>query len=179
MLTMLHCQDWQRKLHIFVSTIRPQSRSLATGQVQPRDGLLAHLVFLIRKKPALHALHVNVNIKIKSKERIGSCCCFVSKTGGCAMPSKTRESLKCKISIRLTWRGGRRYVLRTVLRADDFVEPKFLMVLRWGRALLIKISKKKGWPRSPRPTPKSVLFFQNTIIPGAYDTRCGPSKFFL
>ena len=95
------------------------------------------------------------------------------------MPSKTGECLKCKISIRLTWRGGRRYVLRTVLRTDDFVEPKFLMVLRCGRAPLIKISKKKGWPRSPRPTQKSLLFFQNTIIPGAYDTRCGPSNFFF
>ena len=40
------------------------------------------------EKTVLHALHVNVNIKIKSKERIGSFCCFFSKTGGYAIPAK-------------------------------------------------------------------------------------------
>ena len=57
-------------------------------------------------------IHVNVDIEIKSKGRIGFCCCwFLSLKGREAMrfTAETRGCLKCQISSWLTWRGGRTY----------------------------------------------------------------------
>ena len=72
-------------------------------------------------------IRVNVDIKIKSKERIGVVIVvvfFLSLKFRVAMrfTAETRGYLKCKISPRLTWMGGRKYGrVRTI-----FSGPKFL-----------------------------------------------------
>ena len=53
-------------------------------------------------------IHINVDIKINSKERIGVvCCCFLSLKVWVAMQftAETHGYLKCKILPQLTWRG--------------------------------------------------------------------------
>ena len=67
-------------------------------------------------------IHISLDIKIKSKERIGFAVVIFPLKVRVAMlfTAETRGHLKCKISIRLTWRSGRTYVLRT----DDFAGTK-------------------------------------------------------
>ena len=57
------------------------------------------LVFISRSS-SLSVIHVNVDIEIKLKERIGFCCCFLSLKGREAMrfTAETRGCLKHQIS---------------------------------------------------------------------------------
>ena len=77
-------------------------------------------LFFISCSSSFSVIHVNV--KINLKERIGFLVVVSSLKVWAAMRFITEKcrSLKCKISIRLTWRGGRTDVLRT----DDFVRTK-------------------------------------------------------
>ena len=85
-----------------------------------------YTLFCISGSSSFSVIHVNVDIKIKSKERIGVVVVgfFLSLKFRVAMrfTAETRGYLKCKISPRLTWRGGRKYWrVRTI-----FSGPKFL-----------------------------------------------------
>ena len=61
------------------------------------------LLFIARSSSS-SVIHVNVDIEIKSKERIG----FFGREAT-RFTAETRGCLKCKISSRLTWRGRSTY----------------------------------------------------------------------
>ena len=65
--------------------------------------------FFISRFSSFSVIRVNVDIKIKSKERIGFVVVIFLSLGVRRFTFETGGCLKCKISPRLTWRGIRTY----------------------------------------------------------------------
>ena len=82
--------------------------------------------FLTSRFSSFSVIHVNVDIKIKSKERIGFTVVILSLKVRVAMrfTTETRRYLKYKISSRLTRRGGRTY--GRFCGNQNFLESHFL-----------------------------------------------------
>ena len=68
-------------------------------------------LFFFSRSSSLSVIHVNVDIKIKSKYRIGFVVvvCISKVREDMRFTAKTHGRLKCKLSSRLTWRRGRTY----------------------------------------------------------------------
>ena len=87
-------------------------------------------LFFICHSSSFSVIHINVDIKIKSKERIGFVVViFLSLKVRVAMQfnDEMQGYLKCKISPQLTWRGWRTYEQDPCMHVRMILsEPKFL-----------------------------------------------------
>ena len=93
---------------------------------------LVFFAFFISGSSSFTVIHANEGFKIKSKERIGFVVVVFNlyKSGWlCDFTAERRGYLKCKISLRLTWRGE---LSTDVLRTDDFLRTK----ISWMHSLL-------------------------------------------